>query len=153
MINQCYRTAWMYASSFTSTLTGPSNENHIAALHQSLIPNWTSPAFSKFVDACRALVDELANSSTTANGKEEMMRCEQVFKQICWLQERFWPDVDGMGEEDDSGRYEGPTFPGTNGLGGDGGPLGGNTNGNGMSNGPFGGGLSGMGDAAGGANS
>ena len=33
------------------------------------------------------------------------MRCEQVFRQVCWLAERFWPDVDGMGEEDEtSGR-------------------------------------------------
>jgi len=40
------------------------------------------------------------------NGKEEMLRCEQVFRQICWLEERFWPDVDGMGEEDETSRYE-----------------------------------------------
>lgn len=32
------------------------------------------------------------------------MRCEEVFRQICWLEERFWPDVDGMGEEDESAR-------------------------------------------------
>lgn len=30
------------------------------------------------------------------------MRCEQVFRQVCWLAERFWPEVDGMGEEDNS---------------------------------------------------
>lgn len=79
------------------------------------------------------------------------MRCEQVFKQICWLQERFWPDVDGMGEEDDTARYEGPSYPGTSGLGSNGGSLGGSANDNGMSNGPFGGGLNGIDDAAGGA--
>jgi hypothetical protein len=94
----------MYAHSFASTLSGPSAEAHIAALHQSLIPNWTSPAFSKFVDACRSLVDELAISPTISNGKEEMQRCEQAFRQVCWLSERFWPDVDGMGEEDETGR-------------------------------------------------
>lgn len=33
-----------------------------------------------------------------------MLRCEEVFRQICWLEERFWPDVDGMGEEDESAR-------------------------------------------------
>ncbi|KAK3060053.1 hypothetical protein LTS18_009450 [Coniosporium uncinatum] len=103
---ELYRTSWLYASSFSTSLSAPVSTNanapHIAALHQSLIPNWTSPAFSKFVDACRALVDELANSTTSPNGKEEMQRCEQVFRQICWLEERFWPDVDGMGEEDES---------------------------------------------------
>ncbi|KAF1816224.1 heme oxygenase-like protein [Eremomyces bilateralis CBS 781.70] len=100
----CYRTAWLYAAKFTTTLSTPSNESHIAALHQNLIPNWTSPAFSKFVDACRSLVDDLANSTNIPNGKEEMDRCEQVFRQVCWLEEQFWPEVDGMGEEDDTAR-------------------------------------------------
>ncbi|KAH7108666.1 hypothetical protein B0J11DRAFT_449552 [Dendryphion nanum] len=100
----CYRTAWQWAASFGTSLTTPSTEGHIAALQQALIPNWTSPAFSKFVDATRALVDELANSTTARDGKEEMTRCEEVFRQICYLEERFWPDVDGMGEDDESGR-------------------------------------------------
>jgi hypothetical protein len=101
---QCSRSAWQYASSFSNSLSTTSNEPHIVALHQALIPNWTSPAFSKFVDATRALVDELANITTARDGKEEMVRCEEIFRQICWLQERFWPDVDGMGEEDESAR-------------------------------------------------
>lgn len=109
--SQCYRSAWQYASSFSSSLSTPSADSHIVALHQALIPNWTSPAFSKFVDASRALVDELANITTAHDGKEEMVRCEEIFRQICWLEERFWPDVDGMGEEDDSVR------PGPPGLG------------------------------------
>jgi hypothetical protein len=101
---QCSRSAWQYASSFSNSLSSTSNEPHIVALHQALIPNWTSPAFSKFVDATRALVDELANITTARDGKEEMVRCEEIFRQICWLQERFWPDVDGMGEEDETAR-------------------------------------------------
>ena len=103
----------------------PSNayEPHIAALHQSLIPNWTSPAFSKFVEACRNLVDELANSATGSNGKEEMLRCDAIFKQICFLQERFWPEVDGMGEEDETSG--GATY-----LGASNGPVSASTNGN-----------------------
>lgn len=87
-------------------MSGPATEAHIAALHQSLIPNWTSPAFGKFVDACGQLVDDLANSSTTANGREEMLRCDLVFKQVCWLEGQFWPDVNGMGEEADQSRNE-----------------------------------------------
>jgi hypothetical protein len=97
--SQCYRSAWQYAASFSSTLSTPSADTHIVALHQALIPNWTSPAFYKFIDATRALVDELANITTTRDGKEEMIRCEEIFRQICWLEERFWPEVDGMGEE------------------------------------------------------
>ncbi|CAI6334875.1 unnamed protein product [Periconia digitata] len=109
----CYRSAWSYASSFSNSLSTPSTDSHIVALHQALIPNWTSPAFNKFVDANRALVDELANITTTRDGKEEMTRCEEIFRQICWLEERFWPDVDGMGEEDDSARLP----PGMNAIG------------------------------------
>jgi hypothetical protein len=53
----------------------------------------------------------LANITTTRDGKEEMARCEEVFRQICWLEERFWPDVDGMGEQDESSRMGPPMGP------------------------------------------
>ena len=81
-------------------------DSHNAALHQNLIPNWTSPAFAKFVDACRAVVDELANAQTSGNGREEMARCEGAWKQVLWLWEKSWPDVDGMGEEDEVANAE-----------------------------------------------
>lgn len=42
-----------------------------------------------------------------------MQRCEEIFRQICWLEERFWPDVDGMGEGDDSSRL-GPNLSSMN---------------------------------------
>ena len=128
---QCYRTAWLYASNFSNSLSTPSTDSHIVALHQALIPNWTSPAFSKFVDATRVLVDELANTTTSPNGKEEMLRCEEVFRQICWLEERFWPDVDGMGEEDESARLAG----GAGGMSGVGVGQGGGMGSSGMSSG------------------
>lgn len=52
------------------------------------------------------MVDELANAQTTGNGREEMARCESAWKQVLWLWERSWPDVDGMGEEDESATVE-----------------------------------------------
>lgn len=61
------------------------------------MPNCTSPAANKFLDATRALVDELANITTTRDGKEEMIRCEEVFRQMCWVAERYWPVVDENG--------------------------------------------------------
>jgi len=94
-------------------MSTPSADTHIIALHQALIPNWTSPAFSKFVDATRALVDELANTTTARDGKEEMVRCEEIFRQICWLEERFWPVVNGMG---DMGEQDEPARLGPPGL-------------------------------------
>lgn len=60
-------------------------------------------------------MDELANITTTRDGKEEMVRCEEIFRQICWLEERFWPDVDGMGEEDETAQL-GPQVGLGNGL-------------------------------------
>lgn len=83
-----------------------SNEAHVNALHQALIPNWTSPAFSKFVDACRSIVDEVANSMTSGNGREEMLRCEQTFKQALWLWKGIWPEVNGMVESDEASTHQ-----------------------------------------------
>lgn len=148
---QVYRSAWQYAASFSASLSTPSNDAHIIALHQALIPNWTSPAFSKFVDATRALVDELANITTTRDGKEEMLRCEEIFRQICWLEQRFWPDVDSMGDDADDADADVKTGPAGMGSMGPGMP-GLNTQGlgHGMSHGMQGqnmGGMSSMGSA------
>lgn len=33
-----------------------------------------------------------------------MARCEEIFRQICWLEQRVWPDVDGMGEQSEAAR-------------------------------------------------
>lgn len=107
---QCYLSSWTHAATFSSSLSQPfsyatpGSDSHVAALNQSLIPNWTSPAFAKFVQACRAVVDELANAQTTGNGREEMSRCEGAFRQVLWLWERTWPDVDGMGDKNETGQ-------------------------------------------------
>jgi len=74
---------------------------HITALHEAFIQNWTSPNFSRFVDACKSIVDELANAQTSGNGMTEMRACERVFKQVTWLWTQTWPEVDGMGEKED----------------------------------------------------
>jgi hypothetical protein len=68
-----------------------------------------------------------------------MLRCDQVFRQICWLEERFWPDVDGMGEEDETSRMQ--VGLGVNGS---------QSNDSGVS---FGSALNGIAEAAGGASS
>lgn len=72
---------------------------HIAALQESLIPNWTSQGFMKFVEACKAIVDELANSQTSGSGAAELTNCEVNFRQVAWLWQQIWPEVTGMGEE------------------------------------------------------
>jgi hypothetical protein len=79
---------------------GGSNDQHVSALQEALIPNWTSREFSKFVDACKAIVDELANAETTGSGRDQLVRCEGVFQQVVFLWERIWPEVNGMGEKE-----------------------------------------------------
>jgi len=73
--------------------TGVGQEVHVTALHQALIPNWTSPQFHNSVDACRAIVDELANAQTSGDGREEMMRCEAAFRQVVYLWNKSFSDI------------------------------------------------------------
>ncbi|EME83701.1 uncharacterized protein MYCFIDRAFT_98578, partial [Pseudocercospora fijiensis CIRAD86] len=97
----CYYASWQYASNFASKMPTSSYSQHLAALQEALIPNWTSREFSKFVEACRAIVDELANAETTGSGRDQLLRCEQQYQQVIYLWERVWPEVDGMGQEND----------------------------------------------------
>ncbi|KAF2023624.1 hypothetical protein EK21DRAFT_80446, partial [Setomelanomma holmii] len=75
---------------------------HITALREAFIENWKSETFSRFVNACRSIVDELVMVQTTGNGRAEMSACERVFKQAIWLWGQIFPDVAGMGEQDES---------------------------------------------------
>lgn len=79
---------------------------HTAALREALIPNWTSTGFGKFVEACKAIVDELANGQTTGNGKAELDACSTTFEQAIWLWKMMWPEVDGMGREKEAVQAE-----------------------------------------------
>jgi len=87
----------MYA---TSTNGGPDN-THITALHEAFIQNWSSANFVRFVSACKSIVDEVANAQTSGNGRMEMLACERVFRQAVWLWGESWPEIDGMGQEDE----------------------------------------------------
>ncbi len=74
-------------------------QDHNAALRDALIPNWTSVGFGQFVDACKAIVDELANAQTTGNGANELTNSESVFGQVIWLWGMVWPEVKPPVEE------------------------------------------------------
>jgi len=99
---------------------GNSADNaHIAALQESLIPNWTSQGYMKFVEACKSIVDELANSQTSGSGAAELQNCEVNFNQVLWLWRQIWPEVTGMGEKEDAADTSDPAL-GTNGTAGEG---------------------------------
>ncbi|KAF2485814.1 hypothetical protein BDY17DRAFT_111980 [Neohortaea acidophila] len=94
-----------YNSTNNSTQQHPAqasnpDTSHTSALHEALIPNWTSLGFANFVDACKAIVDELANGQTAGNGAEQLRACDGAFMQVVWLWRQVWPEVTGMGEEE-----------------------------------------------------
>ena len=67
--------------------------SHNAAIHHALIPNWSSREFGQFVEACRHIVDELANAQTTGSGRQELANCEVQYHQVLWLWEQIWPSA------------------------------------------------------------
>ncbi|KAK1813071.1 hypothetical protein LTR12_012520 [Friedmanniomyces endolithicus] len=89
------------SSTMYSTSEKRADTHHIAALHEAFIQNWTSANFVRFVSACKSIVDEVANAQTTGNGKTEMTACERRFKQAIAMWGQIWPEVDGMGEEEE----------------------------------------------------
>jgi hypothetical protein len=83
---QLYLDAWTFASKHLPNpppsllKPGPSR----ALL--SLIPNWSSPDFEKFVADISALVDELNVQPESDLEK----RIAEVWRTTLWFEERFW---------------------------------------------------------------
>jgi thiaminase len=104
----CYLHAWKYAASVLATSSphssGPSPFSFSAgyerdldggALRRKFIPNWSSPEFEKYVAALREVTDELAGRLKGAEELErEKGKCMGWWRQVLWVVERFWPDVD-----------------------------------------------------------
>jgi len=66
-------------------------------LREAFIPNWTCDAFVQFVEECGDVLDELARYEgvdVDVEGNEGLERCEEMWGQVIWLEEGFWP---GMG--------------------------------------------------------
>lgn len=93
----CYLQAWRYAASCGASrkaTAGPEQDADGGALRTRFIPNWTSPEFEAFVQRIGDVVDELAGQIKGAEEREELMgRCVQWWRQVVWLEERFWPVV------------------------------------------------------------
>lgn len=125
--SQLFHSSFVYAGTFASPMVSEAQQNpyslpsyldpgisssnshgspantkngHVTALREALIENWKSDNFRRFVEACKAIVDELAMAQTTGNGRAEMLSCERVFKQATWLWGQIFPEVTGMGEKD-----------------------------------------------------
>lgn len=85
---KCYLEAWKYALSFKNEVP-EDRKSHV--LHTTLIPNWTCDEFEEFVVSIGELLDELAEDID--EGSKEWVKCEQVWNQVLWAEENFWPKV------------------------------------------------------------
>lgn len=105
-----YLHAWKHAAAVMSstaisheTLPSPSSFSTGAerdldggALRRKFIPNWSSPEFEKFVIRLGEVVDELAGCVKGADVIEKTRsQCIGWYRHILWLEEQFWPDVNG----------------------------------------------------------
>lgn len=92
----CYLRAWRYAASFLEQRVGEAKEDTDGgALREKFIPNWSSAEFEAFVDRIGDVLDEMAGQVKGVEEEEEMCRrCLEWWRQVLWLEERFWPPMD-----------------------------------------------------------
>lgn len=96
---ECYLRAWRYAARFLDERRedgkeGRGEDADGGALRTRFIPNWASKEFEEFVGRVAEVVDEVAGSVKGAEEGELMRgRCLEWWRQVLWLEERFWPDV------------------------------------------------------------
>ncbi|KAJ5239936.1 heme oxygenase-like multi-helical [Penicillium chermesinum] len=65
------------------------------ALREKFIPNWSSDEFEGFVNQIGDVLDALAGQIKGAEESELMRaRCLEWWRQVVWLEERFWPPMD-----------------------------------------------------------
>ncbi|KAL1884973.1 hypothetical protein Plec18167_001630 [Paecilomyces lecythidis] len=89
----CYLSAWRFAKSHLKEKDA-SEDSDGGALRKEFIPNWSSVEFEEFVVLIRDVMDELAGKLKGAEEIErERGKCLGWWRQVLWLEERFWPDV------------------------------------------------------------
>ncbi|PLB52808.1 heme oxygenase-like protein [Aspergillus steynii IBT 23096] len=89
----CYLRAWRFAASFLGSGQGERQDTDGGALREKFIPNWSSGEFEGFVDGIGQVVDEMAGGYAGGDKQELLGRCERWWRQVVWLEERFWPEV------------------------------------------------------------
>lgn len=85
----CYLTAWGHAKSFVSSSSNQASNKVEEALQKEFIPNWTCEEFVEFVKDCKTVMDEAASKTS----EEDRQRALQVYRQVLWFEEKFWPAV------------------------------------------------------------
>ncbi|KAJ5390303.1 uncharacterized protein N7496_001371 [Penicillium cataractarum] len=94
----CYLRAWRYAASHGRKKAQEGKRDVDAdggALREKFIPNWSSEEFEGFVNRIGDVLDQMVGK---IKGVEETdllrARCLDWWKQVVWLEERFWPAMD-----------------------------------------------------------
>ena len=96
---ECYLRSWRYAASFVGEKEdGAAGEGSAdadgGAMRTRFIPNWSSKEFEGFVRRIGDVVDELHGRVKGAEEGELMRgRCLEWWRQVIWLEERFWPTI------------------------------------------------------------
>lgn len=91
---ECYLRAWRYAAGFMDERDGGGSDADGGALRRRFIPNWTGKEFEEFVGRLGQVVDEMAGLVKGAEeGELTRGRCLEWWRQVLWLEERFWPVV------------------------------------------------------------
>lgn len=83
---QLYLDSWTFASKHLPSPPPSTSEPGPTRALLSLIPNWSSPEFEKFVLDISELVDELDIEA----GSDLAKRIAEVWKTTLWFEERFW---------------------------------------------------------------
>lgn len=94
----CYLRAWRYAASYGKKKAAQGKQDVDAdggALREKFIPNWASKEFEGFVNRIGDVLDEMVGEMKGVEETEALRaRCLEWWKQVVWLEERFWPAMD-----------------------------------------------------------
>lgn len=94
----CYLRAWRYAASYGKKKAQEGKRDVDAdggALREKFIPNWSSTEFEGFVNRIGDILDQMAGEIKGVDEMEMLRaRCLEWWKQVVWLEERFWPSMD-----------------------------------------------------------
>jgi thiaminase len=94
----CYLRAWRYAASYGKKKAQQGKADVDAdggALREKFIPNWSSKEFEEFVNRIGDVLDEMVGKMKGVEETEVLRaRCLEWWRQVVWLEERFWPAMD-----------------------------------------------------------